>query len=72
MQCVSCGFANQGGMKFCTECGTRLANLCARCNFENPLSAKFCGECGQALTLQAVASPQVTDRAVPDRTGRYP
>ena len=67
MQCASCGFANQAGMKFCTECGTRLANLCARCNFENPRSAKFCGECGQALISQAVSSPPVTDRAAPDQ-----
>lgn len=59
-------------MKFCTECGTRLANLCARCNFENPLPAKFCGECGQALTLQAVASPQVTDQVAPDRDVSIP
>ena len=59
-------------MRFCTECGTRLANLCARCNFENPLPAKFCGECGQALTPQAVASPQVTDRAAPDRDVSIP
>ena len=61
MKCTSCGFANPAGVKFCTACGPRLANRCGRCNFENSLSAKFCGECGQALT------PQVTDRAVPDR-----
>lgn len=68
MQCTSCGFTNQAGMKFCTECGTRLANRCGHCNFENPLPAKFCGECGQALTQQAAASPQVTDRTASDRT----
>ena len=67
MQCTSCGFANQAGMKFCTECGTRLANLCPGCNFENPPPAKFCGECGQALSPQGVSSPRTTDRAAPDR-----
>ena len=72
MQCASCGFVNQAGTKFCTECGTRLVNLRVRCNFENPLPAKFCGEGGQALTPQAVASPQVTDQAAPDRDVSIP
>ena len=65
MQCVNCGFANQAGMKFCTECGTRLANRCPGCNFENPPAAKFCGECGQALTARA--APPVTEPTTPDR-----
>lgn len=51
-------------MKFCTECGSRLANLCPGCNFENPPQAKFCGACGQAL--QVSASP---DRVEPITVG---
>jgi class 3 adenylate cyclase/tetratricopeptide (TPR) repeat protein len=33
-------------MKFCGECGTRLASGCPSCGFQNPPGMKFCGECG--------------------------
>ncbi len=73
MQCTSCGFENQVGMKFCTECGTRLANLCPGCNFENPPQAKFCGACGQALSTQVLASSQaVSDQAAAVTAGLKP
>jgi class 3 adenylate cyclase/tetratricopeptide (TPR) repeat protein len=41
-------------MKFCGECGTRLAVLCAACGARNAPSHKFCGECGARL---GAASP---------------
>ncbi len=63
MQCASCGFENQAGMKFCTECGTRLANRCPGCHFENLPRAKFCGECGQALNSPPVPASQAADPA---------
>src|SRR5215475_14236963 len=49
MECVSCGFENPAGVKFCHECGVALKNRCPSCGCENPLPAKFCGECGAAL-----------------------
>ena len=58
MACVSCGFTNQAGMAFCTECGAPLAGRCPRCDFENPPRAKFCGACGQALGAAPSAGVQ--------------
>jgi hypothetical protein len=33
-------------MKFCGECGARLADLCRECGARNAPAQKFCGECG--------------------------
>ena len=63
MECANCGFTNQAGMAFCTECGTPLAGRCPRCDFENPPRAKFCGACGQALS--AAPSAAVRQEAAP-------
>src|SRR6185295_1095006 len=50
-------------MKFCGECGARLAPaVCPACGASNAASQKFCGECGASLTGRAsagnVASPE--------------
>jgi class 3 adenylate cyclase/tetratricopeptide (TPR) repeat protein len=42
-------------VKFCGECGTRLASRCAACGASNPPTHKFCGECGASLTPAAAA-----------------
>jgi class 3 adenylate cyclase/tetratricopeptide (TPR) repeat protein len=47
--CPACGLQNLPGMKFCGQCGTRLASGCPTCSFDNPPGMKFCGECGTAL-----------------------
>ncbi|WP_137894495.1 adenylate/guanylate cyclase domain-containing protein [Ramlibacter sp. 2FC] len=49
MRCISCGFENPAGAKFCEECGARLARVCPACGHEAGPSAKFCSECGAAL-----------------------
>ena len=38
-------------MKFCGECGARLAAVCLACGAENAADQKFCGECGGRLGL---------------------
>jgi class 3 adenylate cyclase len=43
-------------MKFCGECGTRLAALCRTCGARNAPAQKFCGECG--ARLESGASPR--------------
>src|SRR5262245_27152979 len=50
MRCVSCGFANPEGMKFCGQCAAPLTPRCPQCGFENPASFAFCGQCGSPLT----------------------
>ncbi|MCI0372600.1 MAG: AAA family ATPase [candidate division NC10 bacterium] len=55
MQCPRCRHDNPAGVKFCGECGTRLASRCAACGASNPPTNKFCGECGASLTPAAAA-----------------
>lgn len=56
MHCVSCGFANLEGMRFCEECGTKLVPRCPSCDQEVRPTAKFCGHCGASLSLSASSS----------------
>ena len=55
--CSVCGTANDAGMKFCGECGARLAVqsklICPVCGFENLPGTKFCGECGTRMEMPA-------------------
>ena len=46
--CPSCGAALQPGVKFCPECGTKLAQktFCSECGAELKPGTKFCAECG--------------------------
>jgi len=49
-------------MKFCGQCGTRLARACPNCGFANPPGFSFCGMCGtplvQKLDLMEPLQPQ--------------
>ena len=49
MQCPRCRHDNPASLKFCGECGTRLAAICASCQTANAPSQKYCGECGAPL-----------------------
>lgn len=49
MRCLSCGFENPEGAKFCNECGNRLEIVCSKCGKTNLSSSEFCAECGQDL-----------------------
>jgi len=51
--CSSCGTDNEGGRKFCGECGSRLALNCPGCGTPNQPGAKFCGECAAPLLVPA-------------------
>lgn len=50
-KCPNCGAEVAQGLKFCGECGTKIAvkNNCPNCGAENPPGMKFCGECGTKL-----------------------
>ena len=63
MVCSACGTENDGGRKFCGECGAPLAFACSSCGAANTPGVKFCGECGAALSAQpeiAAPAPQPT------------
>jgi class 3 adenylate cyclase/tetratricopeptide (TPR) repeat protein len=49
LSCPSCGSENEGGRKFCGECGSALTSACPACGTPNPPGVKFCGECGTAV-----------------------
>jgi class 3 adenylate cyclase/tetratricopeptide (TPR) repeat protein len=53
MLCPQCQAENPAGMKFCGQCGSKLAALCGKCGTENPPGFKFCGECGNLLGAPA-------------------
>ncbi|HTG33387.1 MAG TPA: adenylate/guanylate cyclase domain-containing protein [Thermoanaerobaculia bacterium] len=57
MKCQSCNFDNPLGMKFCGQCGAKLAALCPQCGAEPPPGFKFCGECGSPLGSSKVEAP---------------
>ena len=60
MNCPACGHGNAAAMKFCGECGARLAAVFAACGAASPPGQKFCGECGAPLTAGA---PAIAGRA---------
>ncbi len=50
MKCSRCQHENPSALKFCGECGARLAAVCASCGAANSPEQKFCGECGTKLS----------------------
>src|SRR3989475_8348425 len=59
MRCPRCQHDNPPSMKFCGECGARLAAVCPACGAANAPTQKFCGECGAPLAhgTSAATSP---------------
>src|SRR3989442_3779580 len=62
MQCPRCHAENRDGLRFCEDCGARLAVTCASCGAEVTPGKRFCGKCGQAAGSTTAeprfASPQ--------------
>ena len=49
--CPSCGKPNNPGVKFCSECGSKMEVAkvpCVKCGAELREGAKFCSECGSS------------------------
>ncbi len=70
MICSNCGTTNPASLRFCEECGTRLAVACASCGAPVTPGAKYCGECG-ASQIVAAALPhderQTLERQIAER-----
>ena len=52
---------NREGVRFCEECGARVALTCPNCGAEVVPDKKFCGSCGASLAVQPLTrftSPQ--------------
>ncbi len=58
MKCPQCQFDNPAGMKFCGQCGSKMAPVCPQCGVEPPPGFKFCGACGASLAA-APAPPSI-------------
>ena len=61
MKCPRCHAQNREGVRFCEDCGARLALSCPACGSEVAPDKKFCGSCGAPLAAQPkdrIASPQ--------------
>ncbi len=55
MRCTQCQAENREGLRFCEDCGARLAATCPSCGAEVTPGKKFCGSCGASL---APAQPE--------------
>jgi len=61
MQCARCHAENRDGLKFCEDCGARLAVICSPCGAEITPGKRFCGSCGAP-----VAAPTAIRFAAPE------
>ena len=46
MTCPRCHAENRDGLRFCEDCGSRLALTCSQCGGELAPGKRFCGSCG--------------------------
>lgn len=64
--CANCGKPLDPGVKFCPECGTKVAPqklVCSACGMELNPSVKFCPECGTKVGEEAmVENPLLNDQ----------
>jgi class 3 adenylate cyclase/tetratricopeptide (TPR) repeat protein len=61
VKCPRCQSDNREGIRFCEECGNRLALTCANCGAEMLPDKRFCGSCGTPVApppVERYASPQ--------------
>lgn len=59
--CPSCGKLNAAGVKFCSECGSRMETAqvpCIKCGAKLREGAKFCSECGSTQEKPKCANCQ--------------
>jgi len=68
MKCLTCGFDNRTGVRFCENCGEELVipvseikasqdQACKACGTGNSPDFLFCENCGAPLNAEPVASP---------------
>src|SRR5262245_56219244 len=61
MHCPRCHAQNRDGVKFCEDCGARLAVTCSQCAAKITPGKRFCGACGAPVagqTINRFAAPE--------------
>lgn len=58
MTCPRCQAENPPTMKFCEDCGARLAATCPSCGAEVTSGKRFFGSCGAALVAAGPPEPR--------------
>jgi class 3 adenylate cyclase/predicted ATPase len=53
MLCSKCQHENREGAIFCSECATKLQQICPECGAGVEPTAKFCDNCGAPITKQS-------------------
>jgi len=56
VKCPRCQRENREGLRFCEDCGARLAVTCSACGAELTPGKKFCGSCGASTTASEPGS----------------
>ena len=67
-KCSECGAELTEGVKFCSECGTKVPvqNKCPSCGAICVPGAKFCGECGHKLSAAPTTTPEKKNEEAPE------
>jgi class 3 adenylate cyclase/tetratricopeptide (TPR) repeat protein len=65
MRCPRCHAGNRDGLKFCEDCGARLATACAQCGAEITPGKRFCGSCGSPVTAHSAGRFAAPDSYTP-------
>ncbi|MBF0474599.1 MAG: AAA family ATPase [Deltaproteobacteria bacterium] len=65
MLCPQCQSDNRDGAKFCSECGTKFAQICTNCQAQLRSGAKFCDECGHKVGQDKSSVSSATPQASP-------
>ena len=69
MQCPQCQTEIREGVRFCEDCGARIALSCSTCGAEILPGEKFCGSCGTPVDGHAEeqsASTETYTEVVPE------
>jgi class 3 adenylate cyclase/tetratricopeptide (TPR) repeat protein len=57
MACANCAHENPEGARFCSHCGSPLAQACANCATPLAAGARFCSSCGTPVEQAGAPAP---------------
>lgn len=63
MRCSTCQHENKPSAKFCSNCGSKLEQVCPQCGAKVDPDDRFCSECSTALKKEETSAPVKTGPA---------